>query len=463
MLDSKETIFALSTPYGQSAIAVIRISGPETLNITKKMTDLKQIFPRKAYFTKLYDTEKKVLDTIVLIYFKSPNSYTGEEMLEIQCHGSISIVNKILSELSSFKNLRFADPGEFSKRGYLNGKNSLIHYEGLASLIVSETENQRILANKQTFGQTENICKVWRKSMLESISIFDGAIDFSEENENFDVTEVSKKLSQLLEKIQLTVKYYNDLSKIDIGGKIVIFGPPNSGKSSFFNYISREERAITSDEEGTTTDLNTNVMELAGSKAVFTDTAGLRNALRSIEQKGIAKTKQAINESNKFILVLSPDCLSDNNVDALSKTLERMLDKKIVVIFNKSDLPKFKTKKNEWISKIKILRKIKSISISCVSDKKNIKKLIELNNFINDNLLAIDTLNNDDYFFTEKRQIDNLNQIISYLESAIINIDQLEISSDYLTKAIKVLDKLYGKNDFEERLGYIFEKFCVGK
>ena len=207
MSNSTKTIFALSTPYGQSAIAVIRISGPECLKVSKELTDLKQISPRKAYFTKLYDKKRMVLDTIVLIYFKSPNSYTGEEMLEIQCHGSISIVNKILSELSSFENLRFADPGEFSKRGYLNGKNSLIHYEGLANLISSESENQRILANKQTFGQTENICKKWRRCILDSISILDAAIDFSEENESFDVTEVSKQLSQLLEQIMLTFKY----------------------------------------------------------------------------------------------------------------------------------------------------------------------------------------------------------------------------------------------------------------
>jgi tRNA modification GTPase len=463
MSNSNETIFALSTPYGQSAIAVIRISGPECLKISKELTDLGQISPRKAYFTKLYDKKRMVLDTIVLIYFKSPNSYTGEEMLEIQCHGSISIVNKILSELSSFENSRFADPGEFSRRGYLNGKNSLIHYEGLANLISSETENQRILANKQTFGQTENICQEWRRFILDSISILDAAIDFSDENESFDVTEVSKRLSQLLEQIKLTVKYSDNLSKIDIGGKIVIFGPPNSGKSSFFNYISREERAITSNEEGTTTDLNTNVMELAGAKAVFTDTAGLRDALRSIEKKGIAKTKQAIDESSRFILVLSPDCLSENNVNVLSRTLEGIQGKRIVVIFNKNDLATFEAKKDEWVYKINALKKIKSLSISCVIDKKNIKKLIELNNFINDNLLAIDTLNNDDYFFSEKRQIDNLNEIIRHLENSINNIDELEISSDYLMKALRVLDKLYGKNDFEERLGYIFEKFCIGK
>ena len=133
------------------------------------------------------------------------------------------------------------------------------------------------------------------------------------------------------------------------------------------------------------------------------------------------------------------------------------------IIFNKNDLSSFETKKDEWISKINVLKKIKSLSISCVSDKKNIKKLIGLYNFINENLLAVDTLNNDDYFFSEKRQIDNLKEIIKYLENSISSIDELEISSDYLTKALRVLDKLYGKNDFEERLGYIFERFCIGK
>jgi len=126
-------------------------------------------------------------------------------------------------------------------------------------------------------------------------------------------------------------------------------------------------------------------------------------------------------------------------------------------------LSSFETKKDEWISKIGVLKKIKSLSISCVTDKKNIKKLIELNNFINENLLAVDTLNNDDYFFSEKRQIDNLKETIKYLENSISNIDELEISSDYLMKALGFLDKLYGKNDFEERLGYIFERFCIGK
>ena len=133
------------------------------------------------------------------------------------------------------------------------------------------------------------------------------------------------------------------------------------------------------------------------------------------------------------------------------------------MIFNKNDLSSFETKKDEWLSKINVLKKIKSLSISCVTDKKNLKKLIELNNFINENLLAIDTLNNDDYFFSEKRQIDDLKEIIKYIENSIGNIEELEISSDYLMKALRVLDKLYGKNDFEERLGYIFERFCIGK
>ena len=150
----KETIFALSTPYGQSAIAVIRISGDMSKKIALKLSKIKKIYPRSAIFTKFYDKQNKIIDSGIMIFFKSPSSYTGEDMLEIQCHGAISIINKMLLELSSFENCRFASPGEFSKRAFMNNKKGLLHFEGLANLIASETESQRLVATKQTFGES---------------------------------------------------------------------------------------------------------------------------------------------------------------------------------------------------------------------------------------------------------------------------------------------------------------------
>ena len=323
-------------------------------------------------------------------------------MLELQCHGGISIINKMLLELSLIENCRYANPGEFSRRAFANKKNDLIHYEGLANLIASETENQRIIATKQSFGESENIYRTWRESLLESIALLDAAIDFSDENEAFSLNKVEKSLNEVVKKATNTIELAKNNQEILFGTKVLIFGPPNSGKSSLFNLLSREDRAITSDEAGTTTDQNSNVLEISGIRTVITDTAGLRNASRNVEKIGVEKTQESIKQRNKFILVLSPDCFSDENCKLIESTLKNINTKKTIVIFNKNDLPDFQTGKNLWISKIKQLKKLKNISISCTLDIKNVNILVELNNFISKNLLTIDTLGNDDYFFLKR-------------------------------------------------------------
>ena len=428
--DKKETIFALSTPYGQSAIAVIRISGTMSKNIAKKFCQIKRIEPRKAIFSKFYDKEKKIIDAGIIVFFKAPSSFTGEDMLEIQCHGAVSIINKILLELSIYENCRFAKPGEFSKRSFLNNKNGLIHYEGLANLIASETENQRLIASKQTFGETDNICKIWRKSLLECIAILDAAIDFTEENESFNVNEVKDILMSIVDKATKTLELASKSKEIMYGAKVLIFGPPNSGKSSLFNYLSREEKAITSDEAGTTTDQNFNTLEICGIRVIISDTAGLRNTKRKIEKIGVERTNLAISQNNKFILVLSPDCFNEKNRKLIDSALEKINLKQTIIVFNKSDLKNFAEGKKRWIVGIEKLRRLKQKSISCVKDAKNINKLINLNNFISKNLLTIDTLSNDDYFFSEKRQIENVQKIVNYLKEALKCLDDLEIVVD---------------------------------
>ena len=333
----------------------------------------------------------------------------------------------------------------------------------MANLIASETENQRIIATKQSFGESENIYRAWRESLLESIALLDAAIDFSDENETFGLKKVEKLLNEVVKKAANTIELAKNNQEILFGTKVLIFGPPNSGKSSLFNLLSREDRAITSDEAGTTTDQNSNVLEISGIRTVITDTAGLRNASRNVEKIGVEKTQESIKQRNKFILVLSPDCFSDENCKLIESTLKNINTKKTIVIFNKNDLPDFQAGKNLWISKIKQLKKLKNISISCASDIKNVNILVELNNFISKNLLTIDTLGNDDYFFSEKRQIDIVQKIVVHIKDALMSLDDLEISVNYLDQAVKLLDELFGKNNYEDRLGYIFNRFCIGK
>ena len=206
-MEKKETIFALSTPYGRSAIAVIRLSGSNSLNVAKKLTKKKNFSNRTANFVSFFDNKDFIIDRGLIIFFKSPSSYTGEDMLEIHTHGSIAIINKMFGVLAKITGCRFALPGEFSKRAFINGKNDLIHFQGLANLISSETEQQRIVASKQTFGQTQNICKEWRQVIVESLAILYSAIDFPEEGEDYNIDAIVKNLKKLIQTAEKAIEF----------------------------------------------------------------------------------------------------------------------------------------------------------------------------------------------------------------------------------------------------------------
>jgi len=462
-MEKKETIFALSTPYGRSAIAVIRFSGPNSLNIAKKLTKKSNFSHRVANFATFFDEKGSVIDRGLIIFFKKPSSYTGEDMLEIHIHGSIAIINKMFEILEKIKECRFALPGEFSKRSFINGKNDIIHYKGLAKLISSETEQQRVVASKQTFGQTQNICKEWREVIVENLAILDSAIDFPEEGEDYNLKIIKKNLTKLVQTAKKTIEFSKSCEQAYNGQDIVIFGPPNSGKSSFYNLLCQENKALTSSIKGTTRDKNSSQLEIFGLKATITDTAGLRKAKDSIEKKGVKKTLQILDTSKNFILVLSPDSFSKQNFDFIEDAINKIRDKNLVVVFNKRDLNSFSSVKTKWINQIPILKKIKSFSISCKENKSNYQILISLMKFLNKNLLLIDRNLNENYYFFEKAQISIISSVIVDLEMCIKNIKNIEIASDFLSKTLSSLDALYGKSDIEDRLEVVFNKFCIGK
>ena len=462
-MEKKETIFALSTPYGRSAIAVIRISGPNSFNVAKKLTKKSKFYNRKASFVKFSDHKGFVIDRGLIIFFKAPSSFTGEDMLEIHTHGSIAIINKMFEMLEKIEGCRFALPGEFSKRAFANGKNDLIHFEGLANLISSETEQQRIVASIQTFGQTQNICKEWKEVITENLAILDSAIDFPEEGEIYNLKIILKNLTKIVKKAKKAVEFSDIWDKGYSGQEIVIFGPPNSGKSSLYNLLCQENKAITSSIKGTTRDKNTTQLEIFGLKSTISDTAGLRKAKNLIEKKGVKKTLQILGSSKNFILVLSPDSLSKMNSSFVEDAIYKAGDKNLVVVYNKKDLGSFANVKAKWINQIPILKKIKSFSISCKENKKDYQILISLMKFLNKNLLSIDRNINENYYFFEKAQISIISSMISDLEMCIKNIKNIEIASEFLSKALSSLDNLYGKGDIEERLELVFNKFCIGK
>ena len=462
-LSLQETIFALSTPYGTSAIAVVRISGRKSLEVAKILTKKKNPEARKVYFSRIFSTKGETIDKGLIIFFKSPHSYTGEDMLEIHTHGSIAIINKILDELSIIDGCRFAQPGEFSKRAFINDKNDLIHFEGLATLISAETELERRVSVKQTFGEAQNICDIWRRTIIENLSILEAEIDFSDEGETFNFEIVEKNIKKLVSNAKKVVKSSTIFRKSFEGLKLLIFGPPNTGKSTLYNIICQEDKAITSPIQGTTTDHISASINIFGKKATITDSAGLRESKHSVEISGISKTLKSLKSFRNLVLVLSPDSFSLNNCKTIMNLIEKIYDQNLVVIYNKKDLSSFEMAKKKWIKNVPYLKKFKSISISCINHHLQNNILIKISQFLNKNILSVDTNSNEDYYSFEAKQIQIINEMIAELELSLKNLEEIEICTNFLAKALSKLDMLYGKNNIEDRLGFIFNKFCIGK
>ena len=291
----------------------------------------------------------------------------------------------------------------------------------------------------------------------------DSAIDFPEEGEDYNLKLILKNLTKIIKTAKKAIEFFNTCEQTYNGQDVIIFGPPNSGKSSFYNLLCQENKAITSSIKGTTRDKNTTQLEIFGLKTTITDTAGLRKANNYIEKKGVKKTLQILDTSSNFILVLSPDSFSIKNSSFIEDAISKIKDKNLVVVYNKKDLTSFMKAKTKWVGQIPSLEKFRTFSISCKENKNNYQMLSSLMKFLNKNLLSIDRNLNENYYFFEKAQISIISSMVDNLEMCIKNIKNIEIASDFLSKSLSSLDNLYGKSDVEDRLEVVFNKFCIGK
>ena len=459
---SNKTIFALSTSYGQSAIAVYRISGKECKAIASNLCKIKNIKERFAYYSNIFDLNGKLIDKGLVLYFKAPKSYTGEDLLEIHTHGSTAIINRLTKVISRIKNTRIAEPGEFSKRAFLNGKGNLLFFEGINNLIKSETENQRIIANKQINGANSLKCEVWREKILNNLAIIDAEIEFGDDIESTNEKKIQESLQMILNEIKEACKSLEHTRNLVHGSNLLIIGPTNAGKSSFFNFLLQENKMIISPIKGTTTDQSEQSIEINGKKVNIIDTAGIRDSESKVEKMGVGKTLESIKFHNKIIIVLSPDSIDSNDFEKIEKVFNNLESKNCIIVFNKMDLKNAKNKFEEWKHKIPKLKNLSSITISCKKPNNKHNMLNKCHEFIDQNLLSVDTIN-DDHYFSELRHKDCLKNVLSNLESAAIYISSLEVSAKYLRDAMNDLDELYGKHNDEDKLAIIFNNFCVGK
>jgi tRNA modification GTPase len=442
------TIYALSSGPGISGIAVIRVSGKNTAEVVKKLTGDKLPRPRVATLTKFNKNgRKELIDEGVIIWFPAPNSYTGEDLAEFHVHGSRAVVNAMHFSISKVKNCRLAEPGEFTKRAFQNGKINLLKAESIADLISSETEIQRKQALKIMSGKSSDKFNSWREKLLKILSHIEAKIDFPDEDlpENI-ISEIRKTSNKVLTEIKKTLNDQKVGERIREGFKIAIVGPTNAGKSSLLNYLSKRDVAIVSEIAGTTRDVIETHLNLDGYPVVVSDTAGIRDSKNEIEKKGI---KVALNRAEDADLKLV--IVSAKNVD-FTVVLKSLLSKDAILVVNKSDLMKGK-----------LNRKFKKYEHVLIS----IKKDLNLNKLISKikSKLKNKFISSENILITRERHRQNLKNCVCHLQKFDERRTTREVdkAAEDLRLATRHLGMIVGKVDVEELLGSIFNDFCIGK
>ncbi len=442
------TIYALSTGPGVSGVAVIRISGPDASKVIEMLTRRKIPAPRVATLRKINNINTfELIDEGIIIWFPGPESYTGEDMAEIHVHGGKAIIQALQNEISKVENCRMAEPGEFTKLAFQNGKINLLKAESIADLISSETEIQRLQAVKMMKGKSSEKFNDLREKLLKILSFVEAKIDFPEEDLPEDNLKKIKEDS--LDVLNQINRILNDQKVGEIireGFKIAIIGPTNAGKSSLLNNLSNREVAIVSEIAGTTRDVVETHLNLDGYPVIISDTAGIRDSKDEIEKKGIKLSlEKAENADLKLVVV-------DAKTIDLSGFLNDLLKNDAILVINKSDL--LKGKLNSEISKFN------HVLIS-LKDNLNLDKLISK---IKSNLKN-KIISQEDIYITRERHRQHLVQCADHLKFFLDKNDKNDFdkAAEDLRLATRQLGMIVGKVDVEEILGSIFNDFCIGK
>ena len=440
-------VYALSSGRGPSGIAIVRISGSETLKICQNLIKSEDIKSNEVNFCKFYDPNNgNVIDPeALLLWFPGPNSYTGEDLAELQIHGSNAVINALLRVLSEQKNCRLAEPGEFTKIAFQNDKIDLLKAESIGDLIHSETELQRQQAIKLVQGSVSNYYNDLRDKIIKSLAFIEAKIDFAEEDLPEKVLkDAHKSIKEIHSEITKIIEDNKVGEKIRDGFRVSITGEVNAGKSSLLNLLSKREVAIVSDEAGTTRDVIETYLNLDGYPVILADTAGIREAKNEVEKKGISLALGKSKEADLNIIVI------DNSSKKINKEIQNIINRDTIIFLNKSDVS---DKQNHKFNVDTVLASVKN--------NKNIDKLIDL---IKAKLSKKFTSNNSALITRERHRV-KLNDCLKEIDK-FLKKDQnkdLELAAEDLRMATRHLGSIVGKVDVEEILGSIFKDFCIGK
>ena len=442
------TIYALSSGPGISGIAVVRISGSDSSKVLKLLTKNELPTPRVATLRKINNINtSELIDEGLILWFPGPQSYTGEDMVEIHIHGGKAVVEALLNTLSNIKECRLADPGEFTKLAFQNSKINLLKAESIADLISAETEIQRLQAVKMMKGKSSEKFNELREKLLKILSFVEAKIDFPDEDlPKENLKKIKEDSSDVLNEINKILDDQKVGEIIREGFKIAIVGPTNAGKSSLLNHLSNREVAIVSEIAGTTRDVVETHLNIDGYPVIISDTAGIRESKDEIEKKGIKLSlKKAENADLKLVVV------DAKSID-LSGFLNDLLKKDAILVINKSDLSKEKLDSE--------VSKFNHVLIS-LKDNLNIDKLIlKIKNNLENKFIS-----EEDILITRERHRQHLQQCVDHLNNFSDKNDKKDFDkgAEDLRLATRQLGMIVGKVDVEEILGSIFNDFCIGK
>ena len=442
------TIYALSTGPGISGIAIIRVSGENTKKIIRLLTNENLPKARVATLKKINKINtSELIDEGIILWFPGPESYTGEDMAEFHVHGSKAVIDALHSSISQIENCRLAEPGEFTKLAFQNGKINLLKAESIADLISAETEIQRQQAIKIMNGKSSEIFNDLREKLLKILSNVEAKIDFPDEDLPVDVLKNIKKISN--EVILSIKKILNDQKvgeRIREGFKIAIIGPTNAGKSSLLNHLSKRDVAIVSEIAGTTRDVIETHLNIDGYPVVVSDTAGIRDSKNEIEKKGIKLALDKAENADLKLIIVDAKSIDFKGV------LRKLMDENAILVVNKSDLLK-----KDLSSEIKNFEHV----LISVKNNLNIENLIlKIKDKLKNKFIT-----NKDILITRERHRQHLEQSLNYLK----NFEEKNEAEDFdkaaedLRLATRHLGMIVGKVDVEEILGSIFNDFCIGK
>ena len=449
-----DTIFALATPPGRSAIAVIRVSGPQAGDVPD-LFGATSLLPRQAQRRWLRDKEGNLIDDVIMIAFVGPLSATGEDLTEIHCHGSPAVVEDILNHLASVSGFRLAEAGEFTRRAFDNNKTDVTAAEGLADLIDANTSLQRVQAAAQMAGSLRRPVENWRKEIISCLSELEASIDFTDEDLPATLeTQIRKRIQTIHGEMKAGLADFHKGQIIRTGLSIVLAGPVNAGKSTLLNLLARRPAAIVSAMPGTTRDSIEVGLEIAGVSVAVKDTAGWRQTEDPIEKEGIERARQAAADADILVVVV------DGSQPGWSEDMDEIItwgSQTSVILLNKSDVGVVTDDKRHTADPD---FKETALSISA----KDGSGLSEFERRLGEIIQKLNRTSSS-IILTRVRHQQAVRQAVEHLEASLhLSVaNQTELVAEEFRSATSALSRILGHVDIEDVLDHIFSNFCIGK